>query len=353
MRARSMTWVGLCWLALSACGEKPVSKASTDAMCTTDGGCADGAVERSGPSSGGLAVPAAGSGARRTRVQSASSQGDSGAAGSAARAGASAPKPPSSSDTQQADAGADEPNSAPRAGSAAPMMDSEPTPERPSADAGQAAEPSEPEPSEPEPSEPEPSAECDEQMCGPCQACGESGTCEPVTGRDDADSCSDIRSCSSRGECQHVSESHTDLGTMSEYAELTTSYAQVINFSEPASVVEVRLEVSCNENDQTFPSVWIVEAPSGIPSSTVIAAANVIYQEPSDSNAFALLELSKVIEQPATGPIAIVVNASEMSCIVRLNTEEPYGNGALFAQGTAGLWLPTEGSMVFQVLSSQ
>jgi len=174
-----------------------------------------------------------------------------------------------------------------------------------------------------------------------------------VTGRDDADSCSDIRSCSSRGECQHVSESHTDLGTMSEYAELTTSYAQVINFSEPASVVEVRLEVSCNENDQTFPSVWIVEAPSGIPSSTVIAAANVIYQEPSDSNAFALLELSKVIEQPATGPIAIVVNASEMSCIVRLNTEEPYGNGALFAQGTAGLWLPTEGSMVFQVLSSQ
>jgi hypothetical protein len=234
------------------------------------------------------------------------------------------------------------------------MMDSE----QPSADAGQAAEPSEPEPSEPEPSEPEPSepepsAECEEQMCGPCQACGESGTCEPVTGRDDADSCSDVRSCSSRGECQHVSESHTDLGTMSEYAELTTSYAQVIAFSEPASVVEIRLEVSCNENDQTFPSVWIVEAPGGIPSSTTIAAANVVHQAPSESNTFALIELSKVIEQPATGPIAIVVSASEMSCIVRLNTEEPYGNGALFAQGTAGLWLPTEGSMVFQVLSSQ
>jgi hypothetical protein len=354
MRARSMTWVGLCWLALSACGEKPGSKASADAMCSTDGGCTDGAVEGSGPSSGGLAVPAAGSGARRTRVQSASSQGDSGAAGSAARAGSSAPKPPSNSGTQQADAGADEPNSAPRAGSAAPMMDSE----QPSADAGQAAEPSEPEPSEPEPSEPEPSepepsAECEEQMCGPCQACGESGTCEPVTGRDDADSCSDVRSCSSRGECQHVSESHTDLGTMSEYAELTTSYAQVIAFSEPASVVEIRLEVSCNENDQTFPSVWIVEAPGGIPSSTTIAAANVVHQAPSESNTFALIELSKVIEQPATGPIAIVVSASEMSCIVRLNTEEPYGNGALFAQGTAGLWLPTEGSMVFQVLSSQ
>ena len=354
-----MTWVGLCCLALCACGEKPNSKASAEAMCSTDGGCADGAVERSGPSSGGLAIPAAGSGARRTRVQSASSQGDAGAAGSAALAGSSAPKPPRSSDSPEVDAGADEPSSAPRAGSAAPMMDSEPeskpSPEQPGPDAGQPSEPepSEPEPSEPEPSEPEPTAECEEQMCGPCQACGESGGCEPVTGRDDADSCSDIRSCSSRGECQHVSESHTDLGTMSEYAELTTSYAQVINFSEPASVVEMRLEVSCNENDQTFPSVWIVEAPGGIPGSTIVATANVVYQEPGEGNAFALLELSKVIEQPATGPIAIVVNATEMSCIVRLNTEEPYANGALFAQGAADLWLPTEGSMVFQVLSSQ
>ncbi|HTU61752.1 MAG TPA: hypothetical protein VMF89_25020 [Polyangiales bacterium] len=331
-------------------------------MCDTDGGCADGAVEKSGPSSGGLAVPAAGSGARRTRVQTTSPQGGSGAAGSAARGGSPSQ---SNSGTQQADAGADEPRSTPRAGSAAPMMDSEP---QPTVDAGQAAEPSEPEPDEPEPSEPEPSepepsepdpsdpdptGACDEQMCGPCQACGESGTCEPVTGRDDADSCSDIRSCSSRGECQHVSESHIDLGTMSEYAELTTSYAQVISFSEPASIVEIRLEVSCSEDDQTFPSAWIVEAPGGIPSNTMIAAANVIYQEPSESNTFALLELSKVIEQPATGPIAIVVNATEMSCSVRLNTEEPYPNGALFSRGAADLWLPAEGSMVFQTLSSQ
>jgi len=150
-----------------------------------------------------------------------------------------------------------------------------------------------------------------------------------------------------------VSESQPDLGTMTDYAELTTSYAQVINFSEPASVVEIRLEVSCTENDQTFPAVWIVEAPSGIPSSTIIATANVLYQAPSDTNTFALLELSKVLEQPATGPIAIVVSETTMSCIVRLNNEAPYANGALFSQRAADLWLPAEGSMVFQVLSSQ
>lgn len=225
------------------------------------------------------------------------------------------------------------------------MMDREPESEEQAgpSDAGEPAEPTEPA---------EPAAECDEQSCGPCQACAESGSCEPVTGRDDADSCADTLSCSSRGECLHVSESHTDLGTMTDYAELTTSYAQVINFSEPASIVEIRLEVSCNENDQAFPAVWIVAAPGGIPTSTTIATANVHYQAPSDTNTFALLELSKVLEQPATGPIAIVVGETTMGCIVRLNTEEPYSNGRLFSQGAADLWLPAEGSMVFQVLSA-
>jgi hypothetical protein len=150
-----------------------------------------------------------------------------------------------------------------------------------------------------------------------------------------------------------VSESHADLGTMTDYAELSASYAQVITFSEPASIVEIRLEVSCNENDQTFPAVWLVAAPGGIPSSTTIATANVLYQAPSDTNTFALLELSKVLEQPETGPIAIVVSRSEMSCVVRLNKEQPYEGGALFSQGTTDLWLPAPGSMVFQVLSSR
>jgi hypothetical protein len=150
-----------------------------------------------------------------------------------------------------------------------------------------------------------------------------------------------------------VSEAHTDLGTMTDFAELTSTYAQVINFTEPASVVEIRLEVSCTENDQSFPAVWIAAAPGGIPSSTIIATANVLPQAPSDGNSFAVLELSKVLEQPATGPIAIVVSKTTMNCLVRLNKEEPYASGTLFSQGATELWLPEEGSMVFEVLSSQ
>lgn len=192
-----------------------------------------------------------------------------------------------------------------------------------------------------------------EQTCGPCQACGEDNTtCAPIAGRDDADSCSDTLSCSSRGECLHISEAQADLGDTQEYAELTQSYAQVLSFGEPTTIQEIRLEVSCNENDQTFPAVWLAAAPGGIPSDTILATANVLYQPPSDTNTFALLELSKALEEPATGPIAIVVSQTEMSCIIRLNTQTPYPNGVLFNQ-TTGLWTPTEGSMVFQVLSSQ
>lgn len=333
MLGRSLTWVGLCCLALCACG-KPKNKTSPESMCSDDGGCADAEVESSEAAAGSGSEAAAGSGTRRTRVQAASGSSDAGAAGRAAEDAATAR--PARTPTPARDAGTA------RAGSPAPMMDmdTEPEPEEPTepADAGAAM----------------PSGDaCDEQSCGPCEACSESGSCEPVTGQDDADSCGDARSCSSKGMCLHVSESHTDLGTMTDYAELTTSYAQVINFSEPASIVEIRLEVSCNENDQTFPAVWLAEAPGGIPSSTIIATANVLSQSPSDTNTFALLELSKVVEQPETGPIAIVVSRSDMSCIVRLNREQPYENGALFSQGAADLWLPAEGSMVFQVLSSQ
>lgn len=285
---------------------------------------------------------AAGSGGRSgARVQAASARPAARDAGPAAEDAAPArprePDAPSGADEPSPQADAGPMRRAPRAGSAAPMKETEPA-------AGQGG-------SEPESGE-EPAA-CDEQSCEPCHACGESGSCEAIAGRDDADSCGGERSCSSRGECLHVSEAHSELGTMTDYAELTTGYAQVLNFSEPASVVEIRLEVSCNENDETFPAVWIAAAPGGIPSSTIIATANVIYQEPTDSNTFALLELSKVIEQPDTGPIAIVVSRTDMACIVRLNREEPYAEGALFSQGAAGLWLPSEGSMVFQVLSSR
>jgi hypothetical protein len=150
-----------------------------------------------------------------------------------------------------------------------------------------------------------------------------------------------------------VSEAQSVLGTMTDWVALTQSYAQVIDFTEPASIEEIRLEVSCSENDQTFPAVWLVAAPGGVPSATIIATANVLYQAPTDSNTFALLELSKVIEQPETGPIAIVASTTAMSCILRLNTESPYPGGALFTQSAAGLWLPAEGSMVFQALSSR
>lgn len=196
------------------------------------------------------------------------------------------------------------------------------------------------------------SADC-EQSCGPCQACGEGNTtCAPVAGRDDADSCSDTRSCLSRGECLHISEAQADVGSTQESAELTQSYAQVLTFSEPATIQEIRLEVSCNEDDQTFPAVWLAAAPGGIPSDTILATANVLYQPPSDSNTFALLELSKTLEEPASGPIAIVVSQTEMTCSIRLNKQTPYPNGALFTKASA-LWTPAEGSMVFQVLSSQ
>lgn len=200
-------------------------------------------------------------------------------------------------------------------------------------------------------SEAEP-ADC-EQSCDPCQACGDDHkTCQPVTGRDDADSCNDTRSCSSRGECLHLSEAQADLGTKQDSAELSNSYAQVLTFSEPATIQEIRLEVSCKESDQSFPAVWLAAAPGGIPSDTIVATANVVYQAPTDNNAFALLELSKTLEEPAAGPLAIVVSKTDMSCNIRLNTEKPYPHGALFTQ-TATLWTPAEGSMVFQVLSSQ
>lgn len=207
----------------------------------------------------------------------------------------------------------------------------------------------------------EPTTECDEacrraceQACGACQACGKDNkTCEPVLGADDADSCSDMRSCSSRGSCLDISEAQTEVGDMLEWAELTTSYAQVINFSAPARIEEIRLEVSCTENAQTFPPAWIVAAPGGVPSSNMIATANVLAQAPTEHNTFALLELSKVLEQPATGPIAIVVGMTDKSCLVRVNSAVAYPGGNLFMQGAAGLWVPSEGAMVFQVLSSK
>ena len=352
MLGRSITWVGLCCLALCACG-KPKDKASEDAACNADGGCADAEVLLGGSQGAAAseAMAAAGSGARRTRVQAASGETGFGDAGlSTPDAEAASSSAPSRS---RGEAGAGDSTRTSRAGAAAPMMEPEPSAEEPEPDA------EEPEP-EPESMGEEPvdagapSAECDEQSCGPCEACGESGSCEPVTGRDDADSCSDSRSCSSKGTCLHVSESQADLGTMSEYAELTTGYAQVVTFREPATIVEIRLEVSCNENDQTFPAAWLVNAPGGIPTNTIIATANVLYQAPSDTNTFAVLELSRELPQPQTGPIAIVVSRTDMGCIIRLNTEEPYEGGSLFSQGTsADLWLPAEGSMVFQVLSSR
>jgi hypothetical protein len=196
--------------------------------------------------------------------------------------------------------------------------------------------------------------ETEKQDCGPCQACADDNKCEPVTGRDDADSCSETRSCSSRGVCLRVSEAQADLGTMLDWATLTTSYAQVVSFTEPASIEEIRLEVSCSEDDQTFPSVWLAATRGGLPTDTVLATANVLYQSPTATNNFALLELSKVLEEPEAGPIAIVVGMTAMNCMIRLNKEDPYTGGALFTKDTTtGLWTPSEGSMVFQVLSSK
>jgi hypothetical protein len=153
--------------------------------------------------------------------------------------------------------------------------------------------------------------------------------------------------------CLDISQAQPELGSMLEYAELTTSYAQVISFSEPASIEEIRLEVSCTENDQSFPPAWIVAAPGGIPSNNIIATANVLAQAPTEKNTFAVLELSKVLEEPETGPIALVVGMTDMNCLVRVNSAAAYPGGELFMQGAAGLWLPSEGAMVFQVLSSK
>jgi len=195
-------------------------------------------------------------------------------------------------------------------------------------------------------------AQC-EAKCDTCAACdAEAKACQPVTGRDDADSCSDTRTCSSQGECLYISESQPQLGPSIDYVELTTSYAQVIDFADAARVEEIRLEVSCNENDQAFPPVWISLVEDGVPSETAHAFANVVYQPPTDDNAFALLELSKKLDEPALGPIAIVVGASDMSCIARVNRDRPYERGSLLMQRESGLWQPVEGSLVFQVLSS-
>jgi hypothetical protein len=114
------------------------------------------------------------------------------------------------------------------------------------------------------------------------------------------------------------------------------------------------LEVRCTEDDHTFPAAWIVAAPSGVPSETIVATANVLYQPPTDTNSFALLELSKVLEQPATGPMAIVIDSTDTSCVVRLDSQDLDPNRSLFAQSdVASVWVPAAGSMIFQVLSTR
>jgi hypothetical protein len=190
-----------------------------------------------------------------------------------------------------------------------------------------------------------------EAACGPCEVCGADGkTCVPVTSRDDSDSCVDDRTCSSKGACLYVSEAHADPASKLESAELTRSFAQVITFDKPAAILEIRLAVSCSDGAESFPAVWIVAAPGGRPSDTTIATANVLGQ---GADSFAVLELSKVLEEPAVGPIAIVAGMSDKSCSVRVNKESPYQNGGLFEQASAAAWAPAEGSMVFEVLSSQ
>lgn len=361
MLARSITVLSLCCLALCACKAKP----SKMAKCHEDGGCPDASICEDGglcesseqPKAGSQAeASAAGSGGQRARTQAArATPKDAGMAMTADAAQAAEPRKAS----QQPKATPKQPGAAggssggakkPQAGTggaAEPAMPTTPTTpmmmgmqEPPQA--GQGGEASEPS-----------TAAC-EATCEPCQACGaDNKTCEPVTGADDADSCSDTRSCSSLGVCLNISQAQSELGSMLEYAELTTSYAQVISFSEPASIEEIRLEVSCTENDQSFPPVWIVAAPGGVPSNNIIATANVFAQAPTEKNTFALLELSKVLEEPETGPIALVAGMTDMNCLVRVNSENTYPGGELFMQGTTGLWLPSEGSMVFQVLSSK
>lgn len=344
------------------------------AKCLADGGCPDaslcedgGACESSDkPQPGGHdEATAAGSGGQRARTQATrAAPKDAGTSMSADAAQAAEPRQasqqPKATPKQGAMGGSGGGAKKPQAGtggSAEPAMPNMPMMTTPMmmamqtkpAQGGQggASEPQEPQ--EPQ----EPNAAC-EATCEACQACGaDNKTCEPVTGADDADSCSDTRSCSSRGVCLNISQAQSELGSQLEYAELTTSYAQVISFSEPASIEEIRLEVSCTENDQSFPPAWIVAAPGGVPSGNIIATANVLAQSPTEKNTFAVLELSKVLEEPETGPIALVVGMTAMNCLVRVNSENTYPGGELFMQSTAGLWLPSEGSMVFQVLSSK
>jgi hypothetical protein len=198
------------------------------------------------------------------------------------------------------------------------------------------------------------SADC-ETSCGECEVCGKNGeTCEAVTGQDDADSCGDTRSCSSKGECLYVREAQTDLGSTLDWAELTQAYAQIVTFGEPTTIREIRLEVSCADSDQLFPPAWIAAASGGIPTNMIVATANVVYQAPTEANSFALLELSKVLDEPAGASIALVVGKTDMSCILRVNKQAPYAHGDLFEQDEQGEWTTTnKGSMVFQVLSSK
>jgi hypothetical protein len=329
--------------------------------CQADGGCPDASLcedggvcesdEKPGPS-GRDDVTAAGSGGQRSRTQAARATKDAGMGmGMAMKPDAAQAAQPQSKEAAQ------QPKATPKAGAGGSS-----TRQPPAGGAGAAMTPMMMMAMPMEPAQAgqggqgqagEPSADC-EVTCEPCQACGaDNKTCEPVTGADDADSCSDTRSCSSSGVCLNISQAQSDLGSMLEYAELTTSYAQVISFTEPASIEEIRLEVSCTENDTSFPPVWIVAAPGGVPSSNTIATANVLPQAATENNSFAVLELSKILEEPDVGPIAVVVGMSEMNCLVRVNSENPYPGGGLFMQSTAGLWLPSDGSMVFQVLSSK
>lgn len=196
-------------------------------------------------------------------------------------------------------------------------------------------------------------AACD-ATCDACQACSaEKLSCQPVTGRDDEDSCKDSRSCSSAGACLHVSEAQTEFGDSIDWVDLTETYAQVIEFTEPAHVEEIRLEVACIESDQTFPQVWIAKVEDGVPSDTTLATATVHYQGPAQGHNYALLELSKGLDEPDAGPIAIVVGKSDNDCNVRVNRAQPYEGGNLLVQRQGGFWMPVEASMVFQVLSSK